>query len=72
MIHQGEVLTLTDNKKYLVVSSIIYENVNYIYLIDQTDIKNILFCWFDDKTNELVEVQDVELLKKITELFLEK
>ena len=34
MIEQGELLTLSNDKEYAVVSSIVYEDTNYVYLLD--------------------------------------
>ena len=49
-----DIITLSDNNKYIVISKINYEEKNYYYLIDINDKKNIKFCYEDN--NELVEV----------------
>ena len=72
MIEAGEVLTLSNNKVYSVVSSINYEDNNYVYLIDQDDYSNIMFCRFDEEKNELVEVTDNKLLEKLINLVNEE
>ena len=72
MIEAGEVLTLSNNKVYSVVSSVNYEDNNYVYLIDQDDYSNIMFCRFDEENNELVEVKDSKLLEKLINLVSEE
>lgn len=66
MLEVGNVLTLDDNKKYSVAYATTYENKNYVFLIDQNDYANTMFCEYDEE-NGLDEVLDeniiVELLK---------
>lgn len=63
MLKQGSVLTLNDDKKYSVVYSINLENVDYVYLVDQDDYNNNMFCKYLD--NQLERVSDSELIKKL-------
>lgn len=70
MLNQGEILTLNDNKKYTVVSSINYNNKNYVYLIDQDDYTNTMFCEFDNN-NGLEEVSDSSLIEELMKLFIQ-
>lgn len=70
MLNQGEILTLNDNKKYTVVSSINYNNKNYVYLIDQDDYTNTMFCEFDNN-NGLEEVSDLSLIEELMKLFIQ-
>ena len=48
MLSPGKVLTLNDNKKYSVVFTTRYENINYVYLIDQDDYTNNMFSKYDN------------------------
>lgn len=64
MINKGEILTLDDNKKYIVVSSRLVDNVNYVYLIDGNDYNNFMFCKFDNN-NGLEEISEVNLLSRL-------
>lgn len=64
MLNQGEILTLNDNKKYTVVSSQVIDNNNYVYLIDQDDYTNFMFCKYDNNDG-LEEVVDEELIEKL-------
>lgn len=70
MLNQGEILTLNDNKKYSVVYTIELNSKNYVYLIDQDDYTNTMFCEYDnDKClEEVIEPEIVEqLLAKFKE-----
>ena len=68
MLEQGEILTLNDNKKYVVVSSQVLNDENYVYLIDQDDYTNLMFCKYDNN-NGLEEVIDQDLIEKLMLLF---
>ena len=70
MLNQGEILTLNDNKKYSVVFSTIYNNKSYVYLIDQDDYTNTMFCKYDNE-NGLEEVNDSDILENLMKLFVE-
>ena len=67
MLEQGEILTLSDNKKYTVVASQMVDNINYVYIIDQDDYTNFMFCKYDN--NELEEVIDEQLVEKLMVIF---
>ena len=62
-IENNDVLTLEDNKEYVVVSNIIYENKKYYYLMELNNLQNVLFCYEDN--GDLVEVNDEKLLEKL-------
>lgn len=64
MLEQGEILTLNDNKQYSVVFSTIINSKNYVYLIDQDDYMNTMFCEFDNN-NGLNEVTNPEIVEQI-------
>ena len=63
MLKQGEVLTLSDNKKYTVISTIEMDNNNYYYLIDNDDYSNMMFCTFEEDNME--EITDHDLIDKL-------
>ena len=70
MLNRGEILTLNDNKKYSVVFSTIYNNKSSVYLIDQDDYTNTMFCEYDNE-NGLEEVNDSDILENLMKLFVE-
>ena len=63
MLKQGEVLTLSDNKKYTVISTIEMDNNSYYYLIDNDDYSNMMFCTFEEDNME--EITDHDLIEKL-------
>lgn len=71
MLEQGEILTLDDNKKYIVVFSCIYQEENYAYLVEQQNYKNTMFCKFDNQ-NGLEEVTDQNIITEILRIFVNK
>ena len=63
MLKQGEVLTLSDNKKYTVISTIEMDNNNYYYLIDNDDYSNMMFC--KEEEDSVEEITDQDLIEKL-------
>lgn len=70
MIKQGEILTLNDNKTYSVVYTTQLNSKNYVYLIDQDDYTNTMFCEFDNNAG-LEEVTDSEIIEQLMLKFKE-
>ena len=70
MLNRGEILTLNDNKKYSVVYTTVLNSKNYVYLIDQDDYTNNMFCKYDN-VNGLEEVIESELLEQLMIKFKE-
>ena len=64
MLEQGEILTLNDNKKYSVVYVTELNSKNYVYLIDQDDYTNTMFCEYDNN-NGLEEVVNPEIIEQL-------
>lgn len=71
MLKQGEVLTLSDNKKYSVVYQTVLNSINYVYLIDQDDYTNTMFCKYDNN-NGLEEVVSEEIIEQLMLKFKEE
>ena len=68
MIEQGEILTLEDDKDYLVVGTTKINDITYVYLINTVDYSNFMFCSYDE-TDGLYEVEDAELLQNLITIF---
>ena len=68
MLEQGEVLTLEDDKDYLVLSTTKIDDITYVYLINTVDYSNFMFCSYDE-VDGLYEVNNPELLDKLIEIF---
>lgn len=71
MLKQGEVLTLSDNKKYSVVYTTKLNSINYVYLIDQDDYTNTIFCKYDND-NGLEEEVSEEIIEQLILKFKEE
>ena len=69
-INIKDILTLSDNNKYIVVSKVYYNDKDYLYLVDVDNNNNLKFCYLD--SDELVEINDKELNTKLLPLFFEK
>ncbi len=64
ILKQSDILTLNNGNKYVVVSSILYNDEEYVYLINSDDHKEVMVCKFDlNKT--LIEEKNQEKLKVI-------
>ena len=70
IINITDVLTLSDNNEYVVVSKTNYENIEYYYLIDKNNDANVKFCYLDN--DELVELDDNELTTKLIPFFVKE
>lgn len=58
-----DVITLSDNNEYGVVSKTIYENKIYYYLVDINNNSNIKFLF--EEGNKLLELEDEKLIQSI-------
>ena len=58
-----DILTLDDDKDYVVISKAVIDGVNYYYLIEDSNSPSTMFC-YEDK-DELVDIIDLEKIKKI-------
>ncbi len=61
MLEQGELITLSNNVEYAVVSTVIYQGANYVYILDTENFKDFKICKYEDE--ELTVVKNEELLK---------
>lgn len=70
-IVKGNIITLSDNKKYLVLSKIDYSNEKYLYLSNLEDPANIKVCREESENEslQLVVVTDKKLIKKLFTYF---
>ena len=47
-INIKDILTLSDDNRYVVISKAQYENKQYLYLIDINNNENMKFCYIDN------------------------
>ena len=71
MLRQGEILTLNDNKNYLVVYTTEINLKKYAYLIEQDNYTNTMFCKYDNN-NGLEKVIESEIIQQILIKFKEE
>ena len=64
-----DLITLDGINRYVVASKVLYENINYYYLININNNKDIFFCYED--INELVEIEDNDLIQRLIPLFFQ-
>jgi hypothetical protein len=69
MTEQAETWTLSDGKKYTVVSVVEENDKKYVYLIDRVEIKNFVIAEYEG--DELTIVESPELLKALIVKFNE-
>ncbi len=62
-MEENVVLTLSDKNQYVIVERIMYENNEYLYLVDINHNENIMFCKLDGA--KLKKIQDTELLGRL-------
>lgn len=67
MIEQGEMLVLSNNKEYAVVSSIMVQDINYVYLVDTEKYNDYKICKFEN--DSLEEIVDTDLLRFLISKF---
>jgi len=76
-LEKYQIITLEDNKKYVVIDSVIYQEQNYAYLINQDNLRDQLVVLASKgEKGVVVDILDSEnennkeLLEKLTEMFV--
>lgn len=67
MIEIKDIVTLSDQNEYQVVSKIDYEYRIYYYLVDINEISNVKFLY--ENNDKLTEEEDPEIINKLLPLF---
>ena len=68
MYERGDVLTLSNNVNYVVVTTTTYENNNYVYLINEKDQTDIMFAKYQGE--EFERVTDTNVIEKLLQLIM--
>lgn len=63
MLNIKDIVTLSDDNQYQVISKTEYEGLIYYYIVDINDLTNIKFIY--ENVEYLTEVEDPELIKKL-------
>lgn len=73
MINISDIITLSDNNRYSVVSKTKKDEVTYYLLIDEKDNSNIKFCYEEPEQQKikLVEINDKNLIRSLLLPFYE-
>ncbi len=64
----GDIITLADDKDYVISCAKNYEGNLYMLLIEMPDYKSFKYVKVIDKSN-LEELEDIELIEKLSALF---
>ena len=67
-IEVKDIVTLSNNTRYCVISTISYNNINYLYLINIDNKNDVKFVYYEN--NRLNVVKDNSITDKIIPLFL--
>lgn len=65
-----DLVTLSDDNQYQVISKTNYEGLVYYYLVDMNDITNIKFLY--ENGDKLTEVGDPDVINRLLPRFLEE
>ena len=67
-----DIITLEDDKEYLITSIATYENDDYFYLVDINEHSNVKFCKLlvNNDADFLLEIEDDNLLAQIIPILL--
>ena len=69
MIDVKDIITLSDNNKYIVMARTEMDTDTYFYLLDSKDYTNYKFVLLNKETNDsLYEVRDQDTLKQLIKL----
>lgn len=71
MLEKGELLTLDDDREYVVAALTIIDNIEYVFLMDTEDYSNFMICSYDNNDG-LEDVDNQELLQELIKTFDEQ
>jgi len=66
-----DIIILSDDNEYVVVSKAKYQNNAYYYLIDKNNNENLKFCIEKTESKSFLEIEDADLIQKLLPLFLD-
>ena len=69
MLEFGDIITLENEKKYLVAGTCSYDDKNYVYLVNTEEQTNVVLGIVEN--NDLQEVTDEEEFKQVMPLILD-
>lgn len=74
MLEKQMLITLNNEEDYIVLNTLIHNNINYVYLVSHPKMDQIKFCIQEEENNQikLIEVEDITLRQELLKLFTEK
>lgn len=69
MLDKGDLITLSDNKEYVVVNTTTLDSLNYVYLITKDGLSDFKLCQIDEERQELLEVSNLNIIEKLLTIF---
>lgn len=67
MLDRGDLITLNNNKEYIVINQTNFNDKNYVYLVSKDGVSGIAVCLLENDT--LTTINDGDLVKLLLEKF---
>lgn len=64
----NDIIKLSDNNSYLILSKVLYNDIYYFYIVDIMD--NFNFKIVTNISDNIIEIKDNEILDKIIKLMI--
>lgn len=70
-MEKTSIITLDDDNKYVIVNKVVIKNINYYYLIDINNVKNVKFCREERERETIIlkEITDKEVITNLIRVF---
>lgn len=74
ILEKQMLITLSDNEEYIVLDTITYNKITYVYLVGYTNETKMKFCVEEIENDQikLTEVDNIELRQQLLKIFTEK
>ena len=69
MLDKGDLITLSDNKEYVVANTTTLDSLNYDYIITKDGLSDFKLCQIDEERQELLEVSNLNIIEKLLTIF---
>lgn len=67
-LNKNDVIKLSDNNSYLVLSKVLYNNIYYFYIVDILDNSNVKIVSIT--YNNIIDIKDDEVLDEVIKLII--
>lgn len=67
-LNKNDVIKLSDNNSYLVLSKVLYNNIYYFYIVDILDNSNVKIVSIT--YNNIIDIKDDEILDEVIKLII--